>query len=169
MCSRQTMRILAAGVIGAALLVVSGLTLTTTIISLVVATPLLMILSSVLVPGGLKMFFATIGFLFATVFAVADLSSLSWIYEYVTGRHPPWSGQLDYARTTMATKAKEMKERAKEYSYVREKTQEDATANQGTVPCKIKEAANANQGTTPSKKKEAAPANQGTTTSQATN
>ncbi|KAK9093573.1 hypothetical protein Syun_028484 [Stephania yunnanensis] len=113
MCSRQTMRILAAGVIGAALLVVSGLTLTTTIISLVVATPLLMILSPVLVPRGLMMFFATTGFLFASVFVVADLS---WIYEYVTGRHPPWSGQLDYARTTMANKAKEMRERAKEYS-----------------------------------------------------
>ncbi|KAK9141994.1 hypothetical protein Syun_011394 [Stephania yunnanensis] len=69
-----------------------------------------------LVPGGLMMFFATTGFLFASVFAVADLSALSWIYEYVTGRHPPGSDQLDYAKTTMANKAKEMRERAKEYS-----------------------------------------------------
>ncbi|KAK9102263.1 hypothetical protein Sjap_019517 [Stephania japonica] len=182
MSSRQTMRALAAAVIGAALLVVSGLTLTTTVICLVVATPLLVIFSPVLVPGGLVMFFATTGFLFAGVFAVAALSALSWIYEYVTGRHPPGSDQLDYARTKMANKAKEMRERAKEYGqYVQNMTQEAATANQGTVPSKTKEAAPANQGTVPSKTeaapanqgavpsktKEAAPANQGTTTGQA--
>lgn len=56
--------------------------------------------------------------------------ALSWLYEYVAGKHPPGADQLDYARMRIANKARDMKERAKEYGqYVHHKAQE---ATQGS-------------------------------------
>ncbi|KAF8388894.1 hypothetical protein HHK36_025575 [Tetracentron sinense] len=113
--SRQTVKFLTAATIGAVLLVLSGLTLTGTVVSLVIATPVLVLFSPILVPAGIVIFLATTGFLFSGGFGVAALSALSWIYNYVAGKNPPGSEKLDYARMRLANKAREVKERAKDY------------------------------------------------------
>lgn len=123
--TRQTARFLAAAAIGAALLALSGLTLTGTVLSLIIATPVLVLFSPVLVPAGIVLFLVTAGFLFSGACGVAAISTLSWIYNYVAGKHPPGADQLDYARSRIANKARDMKERAKEYgNYVQHKAQE---------------------------------------------
>ncbi|XP_009606946.1 oleosin L-like [Nicotiana tabacum] len=113
--SYQVVKAATAVTAGGSLLVLSGLTLAGTIIALTVATPLLLIFSPVLVPATITLFFLMFGFLASGGFGVAAISVLSWIYRYVTGRHPPGAVQLEYARDKLATKAREMKERAEQF------------------------------------------------------
>ncbi|KAF9613932.1 hypothetical protein IFM89_013179 [Coptis chinensis] len=123
--SRQTVKFLTAATLGTIALVLSGLTLTGTVIALVMATPILVLFSPILVPAGIVLFLTVTGFLFSGGFGVAALSALTWIYNYVSGKHPAGSDQLDYARMRLANKAREVKDRAKEYGqYVQNKAQE---------------------------------------------
>ncbi|XP_077210904.1 oleosin Cor a 13-like [Tasmannia lanceolata] len=110
--SRQAVKFVTAATIGGLLLVLSCLTLTGTVISLVMATPLLVLFSPILIPAGIVIFLAVTGFLFSGGFGIAAVSALSWIYEYVSGKHPPGSDQLDYARMRLANKARDVKDRA---------------------------------------------------------
>ncbi|KAJ0030880.1 hypothetical protein Pint_12895 [Pistacia integerrima] len=127
--SYLTVNFLTAAAIGASLLFLAGLTITGTVIALILATPLLVLFSPILVPAGMVTFLAAAGFLFSGGCGVTAITLLSWVYGYVTGKHPPGADQLDYARMKIADKAREMKERAKEYGqYVQHKAQE---ANQG--------------------------------------
>ncbi|XP_010244394.1 PREDICTED: oleosin 16 kDa [Nelumbo nucifera] len=122
--SRQTVKFLTAATIGTTLLVLSGLILTGTVISLVIATPLLVLFSPILIPAAIVVFLVATGFLFSGGCAVAALSVMSWTYNYMSGKHPLGSDQLDYARTTLANKAKEYGQ------YVQQKAQE-VTQGQG--------------------------------------
>ncbi|KAF3446713.1 hypothetical protein FNV43_RR11893 [Rhamnella rubrinervis] len=123
--TRQTVKFLTATTIGTVLLILSGLTLTGTVIALILATPLLVLFSPILVPAGITIFLAITGFVFSGGCGVAAILSLSWIYNYVTGKHPPGADQLDHARTKLADKARDMKERAREYGqYVQHKAQQ---------------------------------------------
>ncbi|MFQ6642859.1 hypothetical protein Gotur_018314 [Gossypium turneri] len=123
--SRQVAKFLTASTLGATLLFLSGLTLTGTVIALIIATPLMVIFSPVLVPAGITIFLVTTGFLFSGGCGVAALTALSWIYNYVQGKHPPGADQLDYARNKLASTARDMTEKAKEYGqYVQHKAQE---------------------------------------------
>ncbi|CAI9773130.1 unnamed protein product [Fraxinus pennsylvanica] len=112
--SGQAMRFLSAATIGGVLLGLSGLALTGTVIALIIATPVLVLVSPILIPAGIVLFLVTVGFLFAGGCGVVALAALSWIYNYVAGKHPPGSDQLDYARMRIANKARDVKERAKE-------------------------------------------------------
>ncbi|KAA8533908.1 hypothetical protein F0562_031425 [Nyssa sinensis] len=100
---------------GGSLLVLSGLTLAGTVIALTIATPLLVIFSPVLVPAAITVFLLLSGFLASGGFGVAALTVLSWIYRYVTGRQPPGANQLDQARMKLASKAREMKDKAEQF------------------------------------------------------
>ncbi|KAM1020513.1 hypothetical protein ACFX14_041777 [Malus domestica] len=100
---------------GGSLLVLSGLVLAGTVIALTIATPLLVIFSPVLVPAVITLSLITMGFLTSGGFGVAAVTVLSWIYRYVTGRHPPDADQLDSARYKLAGKAREMRDRAEQY------------------------------------------------------
>ncbi|ERN15219.1 hypothetical protein AMTRI_Chr05g67800 [Amborella trichopoda] len=123
--SHQAVKFVSAATAGAVLLLLAGLTLTGTVIVLVLATPVLVIFSPILVPAGIAIFLAVTGFLFSGGFGVAALSALAWIYNYVTGKHPVGSDKIDRARMTLASKAKDMKEKAKQYGqYVQQKAQE---------------------------------------------
>ncbi|XP_068649334.1 oleosin Ara h 15.0101-like [Aristolochia californica] len=123
--AQQAAKFVAAACIGGALLVMSGLTLTGTVVGLVLVTPLLLIFSPVLVPAGIAIFLAVSGFIFSGGMGIAAVSALSWIYRYATGKHPVGSEQLDQARMRLANKARDVKERAKEYGqYVQNKAQE---------------------------------------------
>ncbi|CAA7402315.1 unnamed protein product [Spirodela intermedia] len=74
--------------VGGVLLVLSGLTLTATVIALAAATPLLVIFSPVLVPAALVVALAVAGFLASGAFGLTALSSLSYISVYLRGDAP---------------------------------------------------------------------------------
>lgn len=86
----------------------SGLTLTGTVIGLIVATPLMVLFSPVLVPAVITMGLLTAGFLFSGGCGVAAATALTWIYRYVTGKHPMGADKVDYARMRISEKAKEL-------------------------------------------------------------
>lgn len=113
--SHQVVKAATAVTAGGSLLVLSGLTLTGTVIALTLATPLLVIFSPVLFPAAITVFLLLSGLLASGGFGVAALSVLSWIYRYVTGRHPPGADPLDYARQKLANKARETKDRADQF------------------------------------------------------
>ena len=54
------------------------------------------------------------GFLFGGC-GVAAIAALSWIYNYVSGNQPAGYDTLDYAKGYLADKARDVKERAKDY------------------------------------------------------
>ncbi|KAJ8752834.1 hypothetical protein K2173_008569 [Erythroxylum novogranatense] len=113
--SHQVVKAATAVTAGGSLLVLSGLTLAGTVIALTIATPLLVIFSPVLVPAVITVSLLILGFLASGGFGVAAITVLSWIYRYVTGRHPPGADQLDQARQNLAGKAREMKDRAEQF------------------------------------------------------
>ncbi|KAF8042470.1 hypothetical protein BT93_A0946 [Corymbia citriodora subsp. variegata] len=95
--------------------VAARLTLAGTVIALTIATPLLVIFSPVIVPAVITVGLLIMGFLASGGFGVAAVTVLSWIYKYVTGKHPPGADQLDQARMKLASKAREMKDRADQF------------------------------------------------------
>lgn len=125
--SRQTVKFITAATIGISLLLLSGLTLTGTVIGLIIATPLLVIFSPILVPAAFVLFVVACGFLFSGGCGVAAIASLSWIYNYVSGNHPAGADTLDYAKGYLADKAKDVKERAKDYGSYAQGRIQDAT------------------------------------------
>lgn len=125
--TRQAVKFLTAATIGGTLLFLSGLTLTGTVIALIMATPVLVLFSPILVPAAIAVFLATVGFLVSGGCGVTAITVLSWIYSYVKGKQ---ADHLDYARTKIADKARDMTERAKEYGqYVQQKAQEATQAS----------------------------------------
>ncbi|KAF7817094.1 oleosin 1 [Senna tora] len=124
---RQAVKLFTAAAIGFTLLLLSGLTLTGTVIALIIATPLLVLFSPILVPAAIALFLITSGFLFAGGCSVTAIAALSWIYNYATGKHPRGSDRLDYAGALIADKARDMKERAKDYGHYGQGTAQEAT------------------------------------------
>ncbi|GKV17512.1 hypothetical protein SLEP1_g28010 [Rubroshorea leprosula] len=112
--SQQVVKAATAVTAGGSLLVLSGLILAGTVIALTIATPLLVIFSPILVPAIMAVSLLVMGFLASGGFGVAAVSVLAWIYRYVTGKHPIGADQIDQARTKLATKAREMKDRAEQ-------------------------------------------------------
>jgi len=112
---------------GAILLLLTGLTLTGTVIGLVVLTPVLIFFSPILIPVATVLFVAVAGFLSAGGFGLAALSAISWLYNYIKGRHPPGADQVDYARMRIADTASSVKDYAREYGgYLQSKIQDAA-------------------------------------------
>ncbi|KAG5244227.1 oleosin [Salix suchowensis] len=109
--SREAVKFMTAGTIGAALLVWSGLTLTGTVIAVVVATPVIVMFSPILVPAAIAVFSVISGIVFSSGRCFAAVMVLLWIYNYV--------------RRRIAETAKDMKDRAKAYGQnVQPKVQE---------------------------------------------
>ncbi|KAE8795735.1 low molecular weight oleosin [Hordeum vulgare] len=94
------------------LLVLSGLILAGTVIALTVATPVLVIFSPVLVPAAIALSLMSAGFVTSGGLGVAALSVFSWMYKYLTGKHPPGADQLDHAKARLASKARDIKDAA---------------------------------------------------------
>lgn len=97
---------------GGSMLVLSGLILAGTVIALTVATPVLVIFSPVLVPAAIALALMAAGFITSGGLGVAALSVFSWMYKYLTGKHPPGADQLDHAKARLASKARDIKEAA---------------------------------------------------------
>jgi len=125
--STQILGFITLFVSGSILLILTGLTLTGTVIGLVVLTPVLIFFSPILVPVATVLFVAVGGFLSAGGFGLAALSAISWLYNYMKGRHPPGADQIDYARMRIADTASHVKDYAREYSgYLQSKIQDAA-------------------------------------------
>ncbi|KAI4337531.1 hypothetical protein L6164_015935 [Bauhinia variegata] len=115
--SRQTIKFVTAVTIGVTLLLFSALTLTGTVISLILATPLLVLFSPILVPAAIVLFLAATGFMFSGGCGVAAATVLTWMYNYVAGKYPPGSDRLDYASSVISDKASAVKDMAKDYGH----------------------------------------------------
>lgn len=122
---KALIRFLAATVIGTGLLVLSGLTLTGTVMSLIITAPILIFFSPVLVPAAVLTLLAVAGFLFSGGCCVVAMMTLSWMYNYLAGKHPVGADQVDYARMRIGDKARDMRDRAREYGqFVQHKAHE---------------------------------------------
>ncbi|RLN42337.1 oleosin 16 kDa-like [Panicum miliaceum] len=74
---------LAAGTAAFSMLLLSGLALTATVLALIVATPLLVIFSPVLVPAAITVALLTVGFVSSGGFGTAAVGVLAWMYRYL--------------------------------------------------------------------------------------
>jgi hypothetical protein len=86
--SRQILGLVTLLVAGGLLLLLGGLALTGTTITVLLATPVLIFFSPVLIPLAVVAFFIIGGLLGASTFGVAVVSAISWAYNYYKGRHP---------------------------------------------------------------------------------
>ncbi|KAF5934651.1 hypothetical protein HYC85_030822 [Camellia sinensis] len=98
--------------VGGFLLLLSGLTLTGTLIGLAVTTPLFVICSPVLVPAALTVALAVAGFLTSGAFGITALSSLSWIINYIRRSRMP--EPIEYAKRRVHDTAGQMGQKTRE-------------------------------------------------------
>lgn len=96
---KQVVRLITATTFGAALLGLSAVILTGTVVSLILATPVLVIFSPILVPAAALLFLITVGFLFSGGCVAAAIASLRWTYNYVTGKNLSGADQLEVTDT----------------------------------------------------------------------
>ncbi|PSR96565.1 Oleosin like [Actinidia chinensis var. chinensis] len=113
--SSQLLGLLTLIISGSILLILTGVTVTATVLSLIFFSPILLISSPIWVPAAAVFFIAATGFLSMCGFGVVVATALSWIYRYFRGFHPPGSDQFDYARSRMADTATHVKDYAREY------------------------------------------------------
>lgn len=76
------------------LLFLGGLALTGTTITFLLATPVLIFFSPILIPLAIVAFFAISSLLGFGVFGVTAASAVSWVYKYYKGGHPVGSDQV---------------------------------------------------------------------------
>ncbi|KAI8564488.1 hypothetical protein RHMOL_Rhmol03G0185800 [Rhododendron molle] len=113
--TKQVVKAATAVTAGGSLLVLSALTLAGTVIILTLATPPLVLCSPVLVPAAITICLILTGFVASGGFGVAAVTVFSWMYRYLTGKHPPGADQLDQARRKLASTARDMKDRAEQF------------------------------------------------------
>lgn len=106
--SKQVVRLITATTMGAALLGLSAVTLTGTVVAVILATPLLVIFSPILVPAAEVLFSITVGFLFSGGCGVAAIAALRWIYNYVAGKRPLGEDELDFARMKIGSTGRDI-------------------------------------------------------------
>ncbi|KAL6519415.1 hypothetical protein OROGR_018737 [Orobanche gracilis] len=113
--STQLVGLATLAISGGILLLLSGLTLTSTVLGLIFLAPLILVTSPIWLPIGFLIFVAVSGFLSIFGFGVAAVAAGSWIYRYFRGFHPPGSDGFDYARTRIADTAGHVKDYARDY------------------------------------------------------
>ncbi|KAJ4974438.1 hypothetical protein NE237_007612 [Protea cynaroides] len=113
--STQLMAFLTLVISGGILLLLTGLTLTASVMGMIFFTPMILLSSPIWVPVGTMMLIVVGGFLSMCGFGVAAFGGILWIYKYLRGRHPPGSDRLDYARRRLADTAYHVKDYAREY------------------------------------------------------
>ncbi|XP_073294586.1 oleosin H2-like [Primulina huaijiensis] len=84
--------------IGAVLLCLAGLTLSTTLAALIVSTPIFVLFSPILLPAVLTIAFAVVGFLTSGAFGITALSSVTWLINYFRGMRGSLPDRLEKAR-----------------------------------------------------------------------
>ncbi|KVH88638.1 oleosin 1-like [Cynara cardunculus var. scolymus] len=113
--STQLMGILTLVVSGAILLLLTGVTITVTVLGLIFFSPIILLTSPIWVPIGALLFVVVAGFLCVCGTGLAAAAAVSWLYKYFRGLHPVGSDRVDYARSRLADTASHMKDYAREY------------------------------------------------------
>ncbi|PON62079.1 Oleosin [Parasponia andersonii] len=125
--STQLMGFLTLIVSGAILLLLTGATVTVTVLGIIFFSPLIILSSPIWVPIGGFLFVITAGFLSLCGFGVAAVAVASWIYRYYRGLHPLGSDRVDYARSRIYDTASHVKDYAREYGgYLQSKAKDAA-------------------------------------------
>ncbi|KAJ1264210.1 hypothetical protein BS78_09G245700 [Paspalum vaginatum] len=119
--SAQVVGFLALLVSGAVLLLLTGLTLTGAVVALVFLGPLALLTSPIWVPVAVALFLVAALALSTCGFVVAGLALGTWVYRYLTGRHPVGADRVDYARSRIAHTATHVKDYARDYVHSRSK------------------------------------------------
>ncbi|XP_076948429.1 oleosin L-like [Bidens hawaiensis] len=104
--AHRVMKAAIAVFVSGSLLILSGLTLVGIVIALVVATPLLVIFSPVLVPAVVTIFLLVTGFVTSGGFGLAAATVFAWIYRYVTREGRTGEGSLDQTGHGMGSKGR---------------------------------------------------------------
>ena len=117
----QVLAVVAGLPVGGILLLLAGLTLAGTLTGLVVATPLFIIFSPVLIPATVAIGLAVAGFLKSGVFGLTALSSFSWILNYIRETQPASENLAAAAKHHLAEAAEYVGQKTKE---VGQKTKE---------------------------------------------
>nr|CAA63022.1 oleosin type2 [Arabidopsis thaliana] len=100
--STQVLSLLIGVPVVGSLLALAGLLLAGSVIGLMVALPLFLLFSPVIVPAGLTIGLAMTGFLASGMFGLTGLSSISWVMNYLRGTKRTVPEQLEYAKRRMA-------------------------------------------------------------------
>ncbi|KAJ7956574.1 Oleosin [Quillaja saponaria] len=125
--STQFVGILTLLITGSILLILTGLTVTGTVLGLIFFTPLIIVSSPIWIPVGTILFLTTAGFLSLCGFGFVTVATLSWMYRYVRGLQPPGSDRVDYARSRIYDTASHVKDYAREYGgYLQSKVKDAA-------------------------------------------
>ncbi|VVB09373.1 unnamed protein product [Arabis nemorensis] len=100
--STQVLSLLVGVPVVGSLLALAGLLLAGSVIGLMIALPLFLLFSPVIVPAALTIGLATVGFLTSGMFGLTGLSSISWVMNYLRGTRRTVPEQLEYAKRRMA-------------------------------------------------------------------
>ncbi|AES91280.1 putative oleosin [Medicago truncatula] len=125
--STQLAGLLTLLVTGSIFLLLTGLTVAATVVSLIFFSPLIIVSSPIWVPAGTFLFLLAAGFLSMCGFGVVAVAASSWFYRYFRGLHPPGSDRVDYARNRLYDTASHVKDYAREYGgYLQSKVKDAA-------------------------------------------
>lgn len=109
--SGQLFGFLALLISGGILLLLTGITVTVSVLSFIAFLPLIIISSPIWIP----LFLLVTGFLSLAGFLFGTASVVSWTYRYFKGMHPVGSDQVDYARSRIYDTAAHVKDYAGGY------------------------------------------------------
>ncbi|KAI3504731.1 hypothetical protein L1887_26416 [Cichorium endivia] len=113
--STQLMGIMTLVISGAILLLLTGVTITVSVLGFIFFAPIIILTSPVWVPIGTLLFVIVAGFISVCGSGLAAAAAVSWLYKYSRGLHPVGSDRVDYARSRIADTASHMKDYAREY------------------------------------------------------
>ncbi|OAY83524.1 Oleosin 5 [Ananas comosus] len=99
---------------GGLLLVLSGLALAASVVGVVVAAPVFLLFSPVLVPAALLLALAVAGFLASGALGLGGLSSLSWLADTLRAMFQKTPDYVDQAKRRMADAAAHAGQRTKD-------------------------------------------------------
>lgn len=109
--SRQRFGFLAFFISGGVLLLLTGITVTASVLGFIAFLPIIIISSPIWIP----LFLIATGFLSLAGFLFATGAVVSWTYRYFKGMHPLGSDQVDYARSRIYDTAAHVKDYAGVY------------------------------------------------------
>ncbi|KAL4566422.1 hypothetical protein LXL04_030537 [Taraxacum kok-saghyz] len=113
--STQLMGIMTLVISGAILLLLTGVTITVSVLGFIFFAPIIILTSPIWVPIGTLLFVLVAGFISVCGSGLAAAAAVSWLYKYFRGLHPVGSDRVDYARSRIADTASHMKDYAREY------------------------------------------------------
>ncbi|ESQ30608.1 hypothetical protein EUTSA_v10011990mg [Eutrema salsugineum] len=109
--SGQLFGFLAFFISGGILLLLTGITVTASVLGFIAFLPIIIISSPIWIP----LFLLVTGFLSLAGFVFGTAAVVSWMYRYYKGMHPIGSDQVDYARSRIYDTAAHVKDYAGGY------------------------------------------------------